>query len=84
VPRQALAGQQRKPRSPSPTALGGLVSGRAGGVPAPGECRTELVGVLVEGGRQLGSVPGDVAHRAPCDVLIVQTTQAAAEERLSA
>jgi hypothetical protein len=29
-------------------------------------------------------VPGDVAHKAPCDVLIVRTTQVAAEEQLSA
>jgi hypothetical protein len=29
-------------------------------------------------------VPGDVAHKAPCDVLIVQTTHVAAEEQLSA
>jgi nucleotide-binding universal stress UspA family protein len=32
-------------------------------------------------GHLLGSVPGDVAHKAPCDVLIVQTTRAVAEER---
>ena len=35
-------------------------------------------------GHLLGSVPGEVAHKAPCDVLIVQTTEVAAEERLSA
>jgi hypothetical protein len=29
-------------------------------------------------------VPGDVAHQAPCDVLVVQTTQVAAEQQLSA
>lgn len=35
-------------------------------------------------GHLLGSVPGDIAHKAPCDVLIVQTGQAAGQERLTA
>jgi maltose/moltooligosaccharide transporter len=35
-------------------------------------------------GHLLGSVPGDIAHRAPCDVLIVQTEQIARDEQLSA
>jgi maltose/moltooligosaccharide transporter len=35
-------------------------------------------------GHLLGSVPGDVAHKAPCGVLIVQTTEAVGEQRLSA
>jgi universal stress protein family protein len=35
-------------------------------------------------GHLLGSVPGDIAHRAPCDVLIVQTEQIAREDQLSA
>jgi maltose/moltooligosaccharide transporter len=35
-------------------------------------------------GHLLGSVPGDIAHRAPCDVLIVQTEQAAGPARLTA
>ena len=35
-------------------------------------------------GHLLGSVPGDIAHKAPCDVLIVQTEQAAGQERFTA
>jgi nucleotide-binding universal stress UspA family protein len=35
-------------------------------------------------GHLLGSVPGEVAHKAACDLLIMQTTEVAAEERLSA
>ena len=35
-------------------------------------------------GHLLGSVPGDIAHRAPCDVLIVQTEQVARDDQLSA
>lgn len=35
-------------------------------------------------GHLLGSVPGDIAHRAPRDVLIVQTEQIAREDQLSA
>jgi nucleotide-binding universal stress UspA family protein len=35
-------------------------------------------------GHLLGSVPGDIAHRAPCDVLIVQTGQVARDDQLSA
>jgi len=35
-------------------------------------------------GHLLGSVPRDVANRAPCDVLVVQTEQVAGEETLSA
>ena len=40
------------------------------------------MGVL--SGHLLGSVPGDIAHRAPCDVLIVQTEQAVADDQLFA
>ncbi|HEX5299392.1 MAG TPA: universal stress protein [Streptosporangiaceae bacterium] len=35
-------------------------------------------------GHLLGSVPGDIARRAPCDVLIVQTEQVAQDDQLSA
>jgi len=35
-------------------------------------------------GHLLGSVPGEIAHKAPCDVLIVQTEQVVRQERLSA
>ena len=35
-------------------------------------------------GHLLGSVPGDIARRAPCDVLIVQTEQVAGDDQLSA
>ena len=35
-------------------------------------------------GHLLGSVPRDVANRAPCDVLVVQTEQVAGEDQLSA
>ena len=35
-------------------------------------------------GPSRGSVPGDIAHRAPCDVLIVQTEQVARDDQLSA
>jgi len=35
-------------------------------------------------GHLLGLVPGDIAHRAPCDVLIVQTEQVAQDDQLSA
>jgi nucleotide-binding universal stress UspA family protein len=41
-------------------------------------------GLNAVSGHLLGSVPGDVAHRAPCDVLIVQTEQVAGDEQLSA
>jgi nucleotide-binding universal stress UspA family protein len=32
-------------------------------------------GINTLSGRQLGSVPSDVSQRAPCDVLIVHTTE---------
>jgi maltose/moltooligosaccharide transporter len=35
-------------------------------------------------GHMLGSVPGEVAHRAPCDVLIVQTEQVAQDKQIPA
>jgi len=35
-------------------------------------------------GHLLGSVPGEIAHKAPCDVLIVQTEQVVRQERLIA
>jgi len=53
------------------------------------EQRADLIivgstGLNALAGHLLGSVPGDVARRAPCDVLIVQTTQAVGQERLTA
>ena len=75
----ALGCQSCKTRPPSEVAprearLGGLVylsgSGVAlhvGVLAARDDCR-------VLAGRLLGSVPANVSHRAPCDVLIVHTT----------
>ena len=40
--------------------------------------------ILNLAGPILRAVPGEVAHKAPCDVLIVQTTDVAAGEALSA
>jgi len=41
-----------------------------------------IVGALA--GHLLGSVPGAIAQRAPCDVLIVQTEQVIRQDQLSA
>jgi nucleotide-binding universal stress UspA family protein len=82
--RTRLAGRRSAagPRPPGGEAADAILATAA-------EQRADLIvignrGMGALAGHLLGSVPGDIAHRAPCDVLIVQTEQIARDDQLSA